>query len=149
MFDKSTKFVLEFCGLDPLGILAPVDIATLSCFNHDFLRSSTRAPCPFARTNFFVTNFSAVFIKEAEFGTMLHAFTYPQSPLFIMMETQAATHRCLEPFRWGSLRGWDFRPQLIVVSGLFGGNPFVDGILGHNLLLSQAFLVGIPSWMGF
>jgi hypothetical protein len=25
----------------------------------------------------------------------------------------------------------------------------VDGILGHNLLLSQAFLVGIPSWMGF
>jgi hypothetical protein len=25
----------------------------------------------------------------------------------------------------------------------------VDGILGHNLLLSQAFSVGIPSWMGF
>jgi hypothetical protein len=26
----------------------------------------------------------------------------------------------------------------------------VDGIfLGHNLLLSQAFLVGITSWMGF
>jgi hypothetical protein len=23
---KSTKFVLEFCGLDPLGILALVDI---------------------------------------------------------------------------------------------------------------------------
>jgi hypothetical protein len=42
-----------------------------------------------------------------------------------------------------------FRPQLIVVSGLFGGNPFVDGILGHNLLSSQAFSVGIPSWMGF
>jgi hypothetical protein len=53
------------------------------------------------------------------------------------------------PFRWESLRGWDFRPQLVVVSGLFGGNPFVDGILGHNLLLSQAFSVGIPSWMGF
>jgi hypothetical protein len=58
-------------------------------------------------------------------------------------------------------------PQLVVVSGLFGGNPFVDGIfwattccclrplwwesldawdfLGHNLLLSQAsfFLDGI------
>jgi hypothetical protein len=66
-----------------------------------------------------------------------------------MMETQAATRRCLEPFRWESLCGWDFRPQLIVVSGLFGGNPFVDGILGHNLLLSRAFLVGIPSWMGF
>jgi hypothetical protein len=65
------------------------------------------------------------------------------------METEAATHRCLEPFQCESLRGWDFRPQLIVVSGLFGGNPFVDGILGHNLLLSPAFLVGIPSWMGF
>jgi hypothetical protein len=25
----------------------------------------------------------------------------------------------------------------------------MDGILGHNLLLSQAFSVGIPSWMGF
>jgi hypothetical protein len=43
----------------------------------------------------------------------------------------------------------DFRPQFIVVSGLFGGNPFVDGILGHNLLLSHAFSVGIPSWIGF
>jgi hypothetical protein len=72
-----------------------------------------------------------------------------QSPLIIMMETQATTPCCLEPFRWESLRGWDFRPQLIVVSGLLGGNPFVDGILGHNLLLSQAFSVGIPSWMGF
>jgi hypothetical protein len=51
-----------------------------------------------------------------------------QSPLIIMMETQATTHCCLEPFRWESLRGSDFRPQLIVVSGLFGGNPFVDGI---------------------
>jgi hypothetical protein len=56
----------------------------------------------------------------------------------------------LQTFWWESLRGWDFsRPELVVVSGLFGGNPFVDGIfLGHNLL-SQAFLVGIPSWMGF
>jgi hypothetical protein len=53
-------------------------------------------------------------------------------------------------FWWESLRGWDFRPQLTAVSGLFGGNPFMDGIfLGHNLLLSQAFLVGIPSWMRF
>jgi hypothetical protein len=66
-----------------------------------------------------------------------------------MMETQAATHCCIKPFRWKSLRGWDFRPQLIIVSGLFGGNPFVDGILGHNLLLSQAFSVGIPSWIDF
>jgi hypothetical protein len=66
-----------------------------------------------------------------------------------MMEKQATTHYFLEPFRWKSLRGWDIRPQLIVVSSLFGGNPFVDETLGHNLLLSQAFSVGIPSWMGF
>jgi hypothetical protein len=39
--------------------------------------------------------------------------------------------------------------QLIVVLSLFGGNPFEDGILGHNLLLAQAFSVGIPLWMGF
>jgi hypothetical protein len=51
----------------------------------------------------------------------------------------ATTCCCLGPFWWESLRGWDFRPQLVVVSDLFGGNPFVDGILGHNLLLSQAF----------
>jgi hypothetical protein len=84
------------------------------------------------------------------------------------METAAATHRCLEPFRWKSLRGWDFRPQLIVVSGLFGweslrgsdfrqqlivvsgllgGNPFVDGILGHNLLLSRAFSSQSPLFL--
>jgi hypothetical protein len=36
-------------------------------------------------------------------------------------------------------------PQLIIVSGLFGGNPFVDGILGHNLLLSWAlFTISSP-----
>jgi hypothetical protein len=37
----------------------------------------------------------------------------------------------------------------IVMHNFFSGNTFVDGILGHNLLLSQAFLVGIPSWVGF
>jgi hypothetical protein len=36
-----------------------------------------------------------------------------------MMETQATTYCCLEPFRWESLWRWD---------------------LGHNLLWSQAFL---------
>jgi hypothetical protein len=66
-----------------------------------------------------------------------------------MMETLAATHRCLEPFRRESLRGWDFRPQLIVFSGLFGGNPFVDGILGHNLLLSWAFFHNLVFFSGW
>jgi hypothetical protein len=44
LLGKSTKFVLEFCGLESVGTLALVDIATLSCFNHDFLRISKRAP---------------------------------------------------------------------------------------------------------
>jgi hypothetical protein len=52
LLSKLTKFVLEFCGLDPRGILALVDIATLSCFNHAFLRIPTRAPCPFAERFF-------------------------------------------------------------------------------------------------
>jgi hypothetical protein len=63
LLGKSTKFVLEFGGPDPLGILALVDIATLSCFNHEFLRIPTRAPCPFAE-QFFVKFFSVVLIKE-------------------------------------------------------------------------------------
>jgi hypothetical protein len=105
---KSTKFVLEFCGLDPLGILALVDIATLSCFNHDFLRISTRAPCPFRQNDFFVKFFSAVFIKEKEFWNN-------------------ATHIHL---------------TAIVIT-------YHDGNSGCNSSLSQAFSVGIPSWMGF
>jgi hypothetical protein len=43
LLGKSTKFFLKFCGLEPAGALALVDIATLSCFNHNFLRISTRA----------------------------------------------------------------------------------------------------------
>jgi hypothetical protein len=39
--------------------------------------------------------------------------------------------------------------NLLLSEAFFGGNPFVDGILGHNLLLSQAFSVEIPLWMGF
>jgi hypothetical protein len=37
LLGESTKFILEFCGLEPAGTLALVDIATLSCFNHGFL----------------------------------------------------------------------------------------------------------------
>jgi hypothetical protein len=37
----------------------------------------------------------------------------------------------------------------ITLQTFFGENPLVDGILGHNLLLSQAFSGGIPSWLGF
>jgi hypothetical protein len=34
--------------------------------------------------------------------------------------------------------------NLLLSQAFFGGNPFVDGILCHNLLLSQAFFGGNP-----
>jgi hypothetical protein len=46
---------------------------------------------------------------------------------------------CLGPFWWESLRGWDLRPQLVVVSGLFRWESLHGwDFLGHNLLLSHA-----------
>jgi hypothetical protein len=47
LLGKSTKFVLEFCGLEPAGTLALVDIATLSCFNHYFSTNFCTSPLPF------------------------------------------------------------------------------------------------------
>jgi hypothetical protein len=32
----------------------------------------------------------------------------------------------------------------IIMQNFFGGNPFVDGIIGHSLLLSRAFFGGNP-----
>jgi hypothetical protein len=107
---KSTKFVHEFCGLDPLGILALVDTATLSCFNHDF------GPCPFYK----IYSSRQIFMNPCQeiFKQPAHTFAWPQSPLIIMMETQANS----------------------LLSRAFSGrNPFDGGILGHNLLLSRAF----------
>jgi hypothetical protein len=71
----------------------------------------------------FIAKLSAIFIKEKFLNnaTRIHFWSQPS---------------------------WKLRLQPIVASN-FGGNPFVDGILGHNLLLSRAFSVGIPSWMGF
>jgi hypothetical protein len=124
---KSTKFIFEFCGLDPIGRPALVDTATLSCFNHNFSTNFHMSPLLFYYNNVITKNFSAICAKEKSVGNSLHIHL-----IEIVMQT----------FRWKSLRGWDSRPQLIVVSGLFGGNPFVGGILGHNLLLSRAFFGG-------
>jgi hypothetical protein len=81
-----------------------------------------------------------------KFSTICTEWEYTGKPLDIHF-----LEIIMRTFWWKSPRGWDFsRPQLVVVSGLFGGNPSMDGIfLGHNLLLSQAFSVGIPRWMGF
>jgi hypothetical protein len=44
------------------------------------------------------------------------------------------------PFRWESHNGWDFsRPELVVVSGLFDGNPSMDGISAIRKPFSQTF----------
>jgi hypothetical protein len=146
---KSTKFVFEFCGLGPIGRLALVDTATLSCFNHDFLGLFRASPLLFSYNDVFTKNFSAILrLRKKIVGNPLHIHL-----IEIVMQT----------FWWESLRGWDcrpqlvvvsglfsvgipswmgfFRPQLVVVSGLFGGNPFVDGIVGHNLLLSLAYFL--------
>jgi hypothetical protein len=68
---KSTKFVLEFCGLDPLGILALVDIATLSCFNRDFLRIFTRALALLSE-RFYREKLSAICVKEKFLNNTSH-----------------------------------------------------------------------------
>jgi hypothetical protein len=134
---KSTKFVLEFCGLDLLGTLALVDIATLSCFNRAFLRI-LHEPLALLSQRFYRKKLSPIWVKEKFLNNAAHIHL-----IAIVMKTQATTHCCLKlfpveipswmgfwattcclrPFRWESLRGWDFRPQLVVVSGLFGGNP--------------------------
>jgi hypothetical protein len=111
---KSTKFVFEFYGLDPIGRLALVDTATLSCFNHDSLRISAGAPCSFITTMLSRKTFQQFALKKKSVNNSLHIH---------LIE--------------------------FVMQNFFGGNPFVDGILGHSLLLSRAFLVGIPSWVGF
>jgi hypothetical protein len=69
---KPTKFVFEFCGLDPIGRLALVDTATLSCFNHDFLRISARAPCSFITTMLSRKTFQQFALKEVSNSLHIH-----------------------------------------------------------------------------
>jgi hypothetical protein len=105
-------------------------------------------PLALSSQRFYREKLSAICVKEKFLNNASHIYL---TAIAINYHDENSGYNPLLPqaFWWKSLRGWDFRPQLIVVSGLFGGNPFVDGILGHNLLFSRAFLVGIPSWMGF
>jgi hypothetical protein len=118
----------------PRLILQP-SVASTVIFSSNFCTS----PLPFYQNIFVAKSFHQLVLRKFFLKNATHIHLTAIA-LIIMMETQATTHCCIEPFRWESLRGWDFRPQLIVVSSLFGGNPFVDGILGHNLLLSRAFV---------
>jgi hypothetical protein len=115
---KSTKFVFKFCGLDLSGKLAPVDIATFSCFNQDFSTVFRTSPLPFQRYH------------EKLFRCLLSR----NQPADIFFSVGIPS--------WVGLS----RPQLAAVPGLFGWES-LNGwdFLGHNLLLSQAFLGGNPS----
>jgi hypothetical protein len=112
---KSTKFVFEFCGLDLCGKLAPVDIATFSCFNQDFSMIFHTSPLPFRRYREDFLGHSSLLFRTSF---------------------------------WVGIPQWVgfSRPQLVVVSGLFGWESLSGwDFLGHNLLLSQASLGGNPS----
>jgi hypothetical protein len=128
---KSTKFVFEFCGLDPTGRLAPVDTATLSCFNRDFLRFFARAPCPF-----FTTMLSRKMFRQFTVTKNLEATPYA----FTLSKSSCRLFSVEIP----SWMGFS-RPQLTAVPGLFGWES-LNGwdFLGHNLLLSQASFGGNP-----
>jgi hypothetical protein len=100
-----------------------VDIATLSCFNRCFSTNFCASPLPFLSQQFYCEKLSAICIREKFLNNATRILFWSQP-------------------------SWKLRLQPIVASN-FSGNPFVDGILGHNLLLSRALSVGIPSWMGF
>jgi hypothetical protein len=57
-----TKFVYEFCGLDPLGTLALVDIATSVASTTIFYESSLK-PLAFLTENIHCENTSLIFTK--------------------------------------------------------------------------------------
>jgi hypothetical protein len=103
------------------GKLAPVDIATLSCFNQDFSTGFRTSPLPFQRYH------------KKLFWRLLSR-NQPAS-IFFSVEIPS----------WVGLSG----PQLVAVPGLFGWES-LNGwdFLGHNLLLSQASLGGNPSMDG-
>jgi hypothetical protein len=94
------------------------------------------SPLPFQRNIFIAKNFRESLPKNS--WTMAYTLAYPQLPLIIMMETQATTYCCLEPFGWESLWRWDLGHNLLL-SQAFRWESVWRWDLGRNLLLSQAF----------
>jgi hypothetical protein len=135
MWCKSTKFVYEFCGLDPLGILALVDIATLSCFNHDFLWIFTQTPCLFngkySSRKYFMNLRKKFFNKDIYVRLVAISINYHGRNLGYNLLLSRA-------FRWESLWWWDLGHNLLL-SQAFRWESLWRWDLGHNLLLSQAF----------
>jgi hypothetical protein len=138
---KSTKFVFEFCGLDLSGKLAPVDIATFSCFNQDFSTIFRTSPLPFPCDDVITKTFSAFTFSKSTY----RLFLFGGNP-FVGGTFWAIARCCSRPL-WVGIPSWMgfSRPQLVVVSGLFGWESLRGwDFLGHNLLLSQASLGGNP-----
>jgi hypothetical protein len=145
MWCKSTKFVYEFCGLDPLGTLAPVDIATLSCFNHDFLRIFTQTPCLFNGT------------YSSRKSFMNFCKKYFNNDIYIRLVTITTNYHdgnlgynllLSRAFSVGIPLTVGFRPQLIVISGLSVGIPLTVGFR-PQLVVVLGLSVGIPLTVGF
>jgi hypothetical protein len=131
------------------GKLAPVDIATFSCFNQDFSTIFRTSPLLFSCDDVITKNFSAFCAREKS------TFTFSKSTCQLFFSVEIPSWMGLSgpqlaavPGLWVGIPQWMgfSRPQLVVVSGLFWWES-LDGwdFLGHNLLLSQTSLVGIPS----
>jgi hypothetical protein len=105
-----------------------VDTATLSCFNHDFFYDFSHEPLALLSGHFCRKKVSSICVKEKilNSATRIHL-----TAIAITYHVGNSGYNSLlsRAFSVGipSWMGF-FRPQLIVVSGLFGG---------------------IPSWMGF
>jgi hypothetical protein len=95
-----------------------------------FYNFSARASCSFLAT-MLSQKTSQQFMPNKNLLATPYAFTFSKSSC--------------SPLRWKSLHGWDCRPQLTAVPGLFGWES-LNGwdFLGHNLLLSRASFGGNP-----
>jgi hypothetical protein len=145
MWCKSTNFIYEFCGLGPLGTLALVDIATLSCFNHDFLWIFTPTPCLFngkySSRRYFMNLRKKIFNKDIYVRLVAISINYHGGNSgYNLLLSRAFSVRI--PLTMG------FRPQLVVVSGLSVGISLTMGFR-PQLVVVSGLSVGIPLTVGY
>jgi hypothetical protein len=130
MWCKSTKFVYELCGLDPLGTLAPVDIATLSCFNHDFLRIFTQTPCLFhgkySSWKYFMNLCKKLFNKDIYIRLVVITINYHG-----IQENLSPSKRRVWRDSWNEFLGWLnlWRSRILNLRSLKVANPWRSRIL--------------------
>jgi hypothetical protein len=123
------------------GKLAPVDIATLSCFNQDFSTIFRTSPLPFQ--HYHEKLFRRLLSRNQPAGIFFGGNPFVGGTFW-------ATARCCSGPLWVGIPQWMgfSRPQLVVVSGLFGWESLSGwDFLGHNLLLSRASLSSMEFWL--